>query len=168
MNIKIEVLLLEDEIELFEFEKKNRQFFEKLVPGRGDDFYHFKIFQSRHRDLLKEQEEGESIFYLIKDDVGNILGRINLFDIDPVDKSAEIGFRVGSEYGGKGIASYALLLLLNIHSDFTLKGKTTTNNVGSQKVLEKNGFEIVGTDETSFEMNGQQMKFIHYIRTEKN
>ena len=168
MNIKIEALSLEDEVELFKFEKKNRQFFEKSVPGRGEAFYHFKNFQSKHRDLLKEQENGENLFYLIKDDTGRILGRVNLVEIDPIDKSAEIGFRIGKEYGSKGIASAALKLLFKVHPDFTLKGKTTTCNLGSQKVFEKNGFKVVKIDEASFQLNGQQMKFIHYVSVKVN
>lgn len=164
MSISIEPLSITDERALFEFEKQNREFFEKLVPGRGDDFYHFEVFQTRHRQLLKEQESGESCFWLIKDEVGTILGRVNLFDINLTEQTAEIGFRVGSEYGNKGIASQALRLLLKAHSDLTLKAKTTTNNLASQKVLEKAGFKVVTIDENSFEMNGQQLRFIFYFR----
>jgi len=164
MDITITLLSLKDEAELFEFEKKNRQFFEMLVPGRGDDFYQFETFQIRHRNLLKEQEISESFFYLIKDERGNILGRVNLFDINPTNRSAEIGFRVGLEYCSKGIASEALKLLLESHSDLTLKAKTTINNLGSQKVLERAEFKVVAVDENSFEMNGQKLRFIHYIR----
>jgi len=163
MNIEIKRLSLADEIDLFKFERNNRNFFEKWVPGRGDDFYQLENFQTRHKELLEEQDKGESYFYLIKDEVGSILGRVNLFDIDLSEKVAEVGFRVGVECAKQGVALQALKLLLERHSDFTFKAKTTTNNLGSQKVLSKVGFKVVAVDEKSFEMNGQQVKFIHYI-----
>jgi len=164
MNIKIKPLSITDEFALFEFERNNRDFFEKWVPERGDDFYQIENFQIRHQELLKEQENGESFFYLIKDEVGSILGRVNLFDINLTEKVVEVGFRIGIECAGKGVASQALKLLLEKHSDFTFKAKTTTNNVGSQKVLRKAGFKVVAVDEKSFEMDGKQVKFIHYIQ----
>jgi len=163
MYIEIQLLSLEDEVALFKFERNNRQFFEKWVPGRGEEYFKFENFQNRYQELLKEQENGESFFYLIKDEVGKILGRINLFDIDSIEKVAEVGFRVGSEYAKRGVASQALMLLLELHSDFTFKAKTTSNNLGSQKVLKKAGFKTVAVDEDSFEMNGQQVNFIYYI-----
>jgi len=164
MKIEIKPLSIKDELTLFEFEKNNRDFFEKWIPGRGDDFYQYKNFQIRHQELLKEQENGEGFFYLIKDSAGNILGRTNLFDIDLIKKVAEVGFRVGTECAQQGVASHALKLLLAKHSDFTFKAKTTTNNLGSQKVLKKAGFKTVKVDENSFEMNGQQLRFIYYVR----
>jgi len=44
-----------------------------------------------------------------------------------------------------------------------IKAKTTTNNIASQKVLEKNGFKYIETSDEEFEMNGQKLKFMHYI-----
>ncbi|GAA0445230.1 hypothetical protein GCM10008934_37400 [Virgibacillus salarius] len=43
-----------------------------------------------------------------------------------------------------------------------VKAKTTTNNIASQKVLEKNGFEQTKTSDQEFEMNGQKLKFVYY------
>jgi len=44
-----------------------------------------------------------------------------------------------------------------------IKAKTTTNNIASQRVLEKNGFERIETSSEEFEMNGQMLKFVYYI-----
>ncbi|ANU18435.1 GNAT family N-acetyltransferase [Planococcus maritimus] len=164
MEITLHVLQEKDAQELFQFETDNQGFFEKLVPSRGDSFYVFENFVSRHRELLKEQSEGLANFYLIKNVEGSILGRINLVDIDKHNQTAEIGFRIGAKYGGKGIGSRALNLLLK--TDLRLRriyGKTTTINPASQKILTKNGFKEVGIDKEEFEMNGQHMSFIHYL-----
>ncbi|MEB2300252.1 GNAT family N-acetyltransferase [Lysinibacillus xylanilyticus] len=164
MKISINSLRESDAEELFLFEKNNRLFFEQMVPSRGEDYYMFEKFQLKHRELLEEQEEEKSRFYLIRDYSGNIVGRINLVDIDKTNDIAEVGYRVGKEYGGKGIGAKALKLLLETEvSVKKIKAKTTTNNIASQRVLEKNGFKQVCISGDEFEMNGQKMRFIDYM-----
>jgi len=164
LEISINSLQERDAEELFQFEKNNRLFFEQRVPSRGEDYYNFETFNIRYRELLAEQQENKSKFYLIKDHAGNIIGRINLVDIDITNDIAEVGYRVGEEYGGKGIGAKALKLLLETEISVNkIKAKTTTNNIASQKVLEKNGFKQVCISGDEFEMNGQKMRFIDYM-----
>ncbi|MGG1685217.1 GNAT family N-acetyltransferase [Pseudalkalibacillus sp. NRS-1564] len=49
---------------------------------------------------------------LKKDENGTILGRINLVDSNPSNNSVELGYRIGEENTGNGIATKALKLLL--------------------------------------------------------
>ncbi|MGE7945997.1 GNAT family N-acetyltransferase [Lysinibacillus sp. NPDC093688] len=164
MEILINSLRESDAEELFQFEKNNRLFFEQMVPSRGEDYYMFEKFQLKHRELLEEQEEEKSRSYLIREYSGNIVGRINLVDIDKTNDIAEVGYRVGKEYGGKGIGAKALKLLLETEvSVKKIKAKTTTNNIASQRVLEKNGFKQVYLSDDEFEMNGQKLQFIDYL-----
>jgi len=164
LEISIICLQERDAEELFEFEKNNRLFFEQMVPGRGEDYYNFETFKIRHRELLTEQQENKSKFYLIKDNSGSIIGRINIVDIDTTNDIAEVGYRVGQEYGGKGIAARALKLLLETEIRVKkIKAKTTTNNIASQRVLEKNGFKQLSISDNKFEMNGKKLQFIDYM-----
>lgn len=164
MEISINSLQERDAEELFEFEKNNRLFFEQMVPSRGEDYYNFETFKIRHKELLTEQQENKSKFYLIRDNSDKIIGRINLVDIDTTNDIAEVGYRVGQEYGGKGIGARALKLLLETEiSVKKIKAKTTTNNIASQRVLEKNGFKQVSTSDDEFKMNGKKLQFIDYI-----
>ncbi|MDM5250792.1 MULTISPECIES: GNAT family N-acetyltransferase [unclassified Lysinibacillus] len=164
MDISINSLQERDAEELYQFEKNNRLFFEQMVPSRGEDYYKFETFKVKHRDLLAEQQEEKSKFYLIRDNSGDIIGRINLVDIDKTNDIAEVGYRVGKEYGGKGIGAKALKLLLETEiSVKKIKAKTTTNNIASQKILEKNGFKQVCVSDDEFEMNGEKLQFIDYI-----
>lgn len=170
MDIYIEKLQVTDAEELYKFELDNRTFFEEMVPSRGNDYYNFEIFKKRHVALLEEQVQGSSHFYLIKDKDSSILGRINVVDIDESQKNGSLGYRVGQAYTGKNIATKALKLLLETVNDKgikQIKAKTTNNNIASQKVLEKNGFERIGTDEGEFEMNGQKFSFVYYTLTIK-
>lgn len=164
MEISINSLQERDAEELFEFEKNNRLFFEQMVPSRGEDYFNLETFKIIHKELLTEQQENESKFYLIRDNADKIIGRINLVDIDTTNDIAEVGYRVGQEYGGKGIGARALKLLLETEISVTkIKAKTTINNIASQRVLEKNGFKQVSTSDDEFEMNGKKLQFINYI-----
>lgn len=169
MEISLHLLTLEDAPELFDFESKNRLFFEQMVPSRCDDYYSFDIFMKRHQMLLKEQEDGLSNFYLIKSKAGEILGRINLVDINQLTCSADIGFRIGAEHVGNGIGNHALNLLLEGDLPvFQIHGKTTTVNLASQRVLEKNGFKRLETSKEEFLLNGQKMRFVNYVWEREN
>ena len=164
MKISLNLLQENDAEELLEFERVNRRFFEKMVPGRGDDYYQWATFLERHRELLEEQESSGCRFYLIKDPEGNIAGRINLVDIDEAAGTAEVGFRLGENYGGRGFGSKALSLLLSTESNLKqIQAKTTTVNKSSQRVLERNGFIHMGISDDEFEMNGERMQFVHYV-----
>ena len=165
MNIFIEKLHVTDAEDLYKFELENRNFFEEMVPTRGDQYYNAETFKKRHETLLEEQVKGGSYFYLIKDEDSSILGRINLVDIDESDKIGYLGYRVGQAHTGKGIANKALKILVETITNeevIQVKAKTTTNNIASQRVLEKNGFERIGTSSEEFEMNGQRLSFIYY------
>ena len=46
--------------------------------------------------------------------------------------------------------------------------KTTTVNIASQKLLEKNGFIRIRTGDEEFEMNEQKMRFVYYVWEKQN
>ncbi|WP_078394089.1 GNAT family N-acetyltransferase [Shouchella patagoniensis] len=150
---------------LFAFEVENRSYFEKMVPGRGDDYYNFPIFLKRLDVLLKEQEKQAGAYYLIKDETG-IVGRINLVISN---ESADLGYRVGERFTGNGVAKQALSLAISeartIPGLRKLVAKTTTANIGSQKVLECNGFVRMAVEEKPFEWKGQMQQFVHFERS---
>ncbi|MGE7186822.1 GNAT family N-acetyltransferase [Peribacillus sp. NPDC006672] len=167
MDIYIDRLNEQDAQELFKFECNNRTFFEQTVPGRGDDYYSFGTFEVRHKELLKEQEDAISSFYLIKDGSGTIVGRINLVDIDPINGTAHVGYRIGEKYTQRGIANKALKLLVNLAPELNvtqIHAKTTSDNLASQKVLVKNGFERTSINEKISADTDQKLTFYHYSK----
>jgi [ribosomal protein S5]-alanine N-acetyltransferase len=158
MNIKLEILQNKDAESLFQFETENRAFFETMVPSRGDNYYLFEQFLKILKELLGEQTDRKSFFYLIKDESSKIIGRINLVDVDWNNKAVEIGYRIGEPFLKMGLATKALRLILKEADKMdirTIYAKTTHNNIGSQKVLENNGFlRQTKTEDT---------EFVHYI-----
>ncbi|MCM3087869.1 GNAT family N-acetyltransferase [Bhargavaea ginsengi] len=170
MNIRLEPLKREDARPLYVFEAENREFFETAVPSRGDDYYLDDVFLERLGNLLEEQAAGISRFYLIKDEGNRILGRVNLTDINTETGTGELGYRVAKMHVGKGVASLALSELLKLAGDIGVRrilAKTTTANIASCKVLEKNGFLHTGTDDLEFLMNNETMRFTHYEWSDK-
>ncbi len=150
---------------LFEFEKTNQTFFELMVPPRDGEYYNYQHFKKIHQSLLNEQENGLSYFFLIRDLTDSIVGRINLVDINQEERIGHLGYRIGQDHVGKGIASQAVSLLIKEAKQLginCIKAKTTSNNIASQKVMEKNHFTYLSADQCFFEMNGEQVYFVYY------
>lgn len=64
-----------------------------------------------------------------------------------IDGKREVGYWLGREFWGKGIASNALAQFLKLEPVRPLFGYAAKHNLGSQRVLEKCGFEPVGDEE---------------------
>jgi ribosomal-protein-alanine N-acetyltransferase len=77
---------------------------------------------------------------------GAILARLNLVGIDA--GSAELGYRVAPRAAGRGVATAAVRVLCDLAgSEYglrVLRARTTLDNIASQKVLAKPGFNPVG------------------------
>lgn len=62
----------------------------------------------------------------------------------------EVGYWIGKEYWGKGIATQALLLFLGLVKTRPLYAHVAKHNVASRRVLEKGGFKVIGEDVEEF------------------
>lgn len=69
--------------------------------------------------------------------VGNVVSFI-------MNDEREVGYWLGREFWGQGIATKALRLFLDLLSDRPVYGVTSRHNIGSQKVLTNCGFTQVG------------------------
>ena len=147
--IKIKLLTQMDTNELFAFEKENREYFQSIGLARVDAYYQYESFEQIVKELVCEQDKGLLYMYLVIDQYGNIVGRVNLSDIiqEPLNK-AELGYRIGKGYQGKGYATSAVKLILRqvnqSHKLHRIEAGTSPQNIGSQIVLIKNGFQFVG------------------------
>lgn len=101
--------------------------------------YSEEIFVTRQMRLmivLKEKRE-------------QLLGAIDLFDYNPVNRRVGIGLLITSEHRNKGYASEAISLMLNycfetlnLHQVYC---NISADNALSIKLFENNGFEHTGT-----------------------
>ncbi|MFI6565196.1 GNAT family N-acetyltransferase [Streptomyces sp. NPDC050534] len=126
------------------FESANRAYFAASVSDRGDEY--FDQFTKRFSALLAEQEAGICAFYVLLDEDGAVLGRFNLYDL--ADGVAELGYRVGQDVAGHGVATATVRELCRLaaerHGLHTLRAATSHENAASQRVLAKAGFVAVG------------------------
>lgn len=73
-----------------------------------------------------------------------VAGNISSFELDG---KREVGYWLGRDFWGKGIASKALAEFLKLERTRPLYGYAAKHNIGSQRVLEKCGFEPEGEEE---------------------
>ena len=150
---------------LFDFEARNRDWFELLVPPRPETYKSMGGFSRATASLLLEQNKGESNFFVGVQD-GKIVVRANLVEIN--SGSADVGYRVCGQEAGKGYATNALEALIDFAQNSLrleqLTAKTTNNNVASIRVLQKLGFNEVAADTKTFKMNGENVSFVHFIK----
>lgn len=129
---------------LLAFELANRDWFERHVAPRGDDFYTPCGVRAHIASCLDGLEQGTWHACLIVDAAGTILGRANLKEIDRQAGTAEIGYRLAEHAAGKGLATLVVRDLGALAaSQWRLRQLTAwvlTLNPASVRVLEKNGY----------------------------
>ena len=74
---------------------------------------------------------------------GQVAGSIVSWEMDG---NQEVGYWLGREYWGKGIATQALAEYLGIVTTRPLFAHVAKHNVASRRVLEKCGFKVIGED----------------------
>lgn len=142
--ISLELLSEENSLDVYSFEKENREYFERNLPPRPANYFDLEGFKEITRELLREQENHDVYMHLIRDAQGVMVGRISLSVLESNRKTAEIGYRIGENVSNLGYASEAVKLVLE--KAFTIYGfnriiaGTATGNLVSQRVLLKNGF----------------------------
>lgn len=72
---------------------------------------------------------------------GQLAGNIVSFELDG---ERAVGYWLGCDYWGRGVASAALAAFLPLLPERPLHAHVAKHNIGSRRVLEKCGFTIVG------------------------
>ncbi|WP_445399128.1 GNAT family N-acetyltransferase [Streptomyces sp. LE64] len=140
--IEIQLLRADHADAVHAFERDNRAYFAAWVGDRGDDY--FAEFAVRHRELLAEQATGRHLFHVVVDGAGEVLGRVNLVDIE--DGEAELGYRIARRATGAGVATAAVRRVCETAHRYglrSLRARATAANTGSRTVLARTGFTRV-------------------------
>ena len=78
----------------------------------------------------------------------------------------EVTYWVDKKYWRKGVATQALTEFLKTVSFRPLYGRTVKDNIGSQKVLKKCGFKIIGEDKGFANARGKEVGEFIFILAE--
>ncbi len=84
-----------------------------------------------------------------------IAGSVSKYEIEG---DAEITYWIGKKFWGKGIATKALKEFLQIEKVRPIQGRVAVDNIGSKKVLEKNGFVMIGRDRGFANARGMEIQ----------
>ena len=126
----------------------NRDFLGPFEPVRSASYFTADGQLTGIEDVLDRHAQGTVLPHVILDS-GRIAGRITLNGIvrGPF-LSCSVGYWVAESANGRGLATAALQEMVGIA--FTRLGlhrvqaETLLDNIGSQRVLERNGFERIG------------------------
>ena len=86
---------------------------------------------------------------------GHVAGNIVSFEWEG---KPEVGYWIGREYWGKGIATKALSEFLTIVKARPLYAAAARDNIGSIRVLEKCGFKITGYAKSFAKARGEEIE----------
>ncbi|MFJ8072428.1 GNAT family N-acetyltransferase [Streptomyces sp. NPDC096176] len=128
----------------------NREHLAPWEPRRPDDFFTVEGQAHRLGERLREYEGGRLVPWLLEADDGRVVGTITLSGIvlGPFC-SAYLGYWTDADHQGRGLATAAVREVCGIAARemglHRVEAGTLTDNVRSQRVLERCGFELIGT-----------------------
>ena len=121
------------------------------------------------RAALETYDAGHMVPHVILDASGAIVGRITLNSIiRGAFQSASVGYWVGVQSTGRGIATAAVARIVGIAFGelglHRLQGETLAHNTASRRVLERNGFVEYGEAPAYLRIDGQWQGHVLYQR----
>lgn len=139
----------------------NRDFLAPYDPIRPDDFYTAEGQRARLARSIGT--------YAILDD-GEVAGTLGISNaVLGAFRSANVGYWVDSARNGKGLATRALAAGIEIAFGelglHRLEAGALVDNIASQRVLEKNGFERIGVARRYLLIAGAWRDHVLYQRT---
>ncbi|WP_188197118.1 GNAT family N-acetyltransferase [Nonomuraea sp. SYSU D8015] len=138
---------------------RNRDHLRRWEPRRPEEFFTLAGQAHRLKDLLEQRAEGRAMPWVLADG-DEIVGRMTLNSIirGPF-LSADLGYWIDARYTGRGLATTAVLEVcrmadhdLGLHR---VAAGTLVDNVASQSVLLKTGFEPIGLAPRYLEIDGR-------------
>ncbi|WP_330458740.1 GNAT family N-acetyltransferase [Streptomyces sp. NBC_00820] len=139
---------------------ENREHLRPWDPVRPESFYTAEGQAERIEGLLRQFAGGTLVPWLFEASDGRIAGAINLTDIvrGPFCSSS-LGYWVAADQQNRGLASAAVERVCAIARDtlglHRVQASTRVDNAGSQRVLEKCGFEPIGLAPNYLHINGE-------------
>lgn len=149
MSARIRLLEPADAAELAALVRANRDFLAPYDPVRPDSHYTESGQRRRIAELRAQHGHGTCAPFAIVDDDGSIAGCVTLSGIvrGPL-QSASLGYWVAEDRNGRGLAAAAVATTVGLAFQelalHRVEAGTLVDNVRSQRVLARNGFERYG------------------------
>lgn len=148
MSVAVRLVSEHDVIELAALVAANLDFLAPWDPERAPDFATEQVQRQLISDALGRHRRGETVPLVIVVE-GSIVGRITVNDlIRGPFHSAHLGYWVSQSHNGRGIGTAAVAATIELaFGEFglhRLQAGTLPHNHGSQRVLKRNGFTLIG------------------------
>jgi ribosomal-protein-serine acetyltransferase len=143
--------------ELFELSAKNRKILSKIFPHvvESEEEMAQKI-KERLLGFAKEESHYQSIFYRDK-----LVGSINFYTIDRVNKRTNIGYWLDSDHEGKGIMTTVvkdfIQMGINYYDMNKFEIRCSVDNYKSCAIAKRLGFEEEGIIRSYGFINGKKI-----------
>lgn len=158
-GVRLRVVQMSDAEALAALCAANRAYLRPWEPERDDAYFTPDGQRDNVRDLVEAYATGEMWPGVILVD-GEIAGRITLNNVlrGPL-QSCFVGYWVARAHAGRGVATEALRQALDVAFDglrlHRVEAFTRVDNRASQRVLERNGFTVVGTARRHIHLDGR-------------
>lgn len=138
---------------------RSRTYMSAWEPRRPDAFYTEQGQRERLAGLLADRGAGRVMPWVLADEEDRTVGG---FTLDAIVlgsfRSASLGYWVDVEYAGRGLATTAVRLICDLARDelglHRVQAGTLLDNVASQRVLAKCGFEEFALAPRYMHING--------------
>jgi RimJ/RimL family protein N-acetyltransferase len=135
MAVELREVVESDLTVLFEHQRDPEATEMAAFPARDPD-----AFMAHWKRIL---DDGSVLVRTAVDD-GRVAGYVTCFELEG---ETLVGYWIGREHWGKGVASAALAAFLLLVEKRPLRARVATHNAGSIRVLEKCGFAPTGKTE---------------------
>lgn len=160
-NIYIRFLKETDAAAVLDLNLRNREFFQKYVTTRSDDFYTIGYQENLIRESITKRENDEKyVFGIFLRDTDELIGNVTLSEVlRGALQSCFIGYYLDFQHNGKGYMTEVVKLAvdfgfneLHLHR---IEAGVMPHNIGSMRVLEKAGFQKEGIARKNVKINGR-------------
>lgn len=151
MTVTTRLISLDDAVELGELLRVNRAFLAPWEPVRDDAYFTVEGQRGVIRAALEQHAQATALPHVIVDE-GRLVGRVTLSGIarGPF-QSCNLGYWISAADNGRGLATAAVGAIVRVAFEqlglHRIEAGVLPRNIGSQKVLERNGFTRFGVAE---------------------
>lgn len=145
---------IESDLEVF-FVNQSDEEANYLAAFTAKDPNDKEAYLNKWKRLLKEETINMQTILVENEVVGCVVKFV-------MEGEAEITYAIGKKYWGKGLTTKAVEDFLDIEKTRPIYGRVAYDNFGSQRVLEKTGFEKIGKDKGFANARGKEIEEFIY------
>ncbi len=167
-SVGVRLVSVDDVDEVTALVLRNLEFLAPWDPARDDD-YATEAVQRRLITEALDRHAADSAVPLVITDGHRIVGRINVNDIvRGAFQSAHLGYWVSEDRTGRGVATAAVAATVDLAFGpcglHRLQAATLVHNLGSQRVLQRNRFTLIGLAPRYLQIAGRRQDHLLFQR----